>query len=203
MKNIEIKAWCRITNNKVLLNGEELQIPIKENTSWLTNIYKSLKIDYPKYFKMDKLSKSGFLASEIIMRKLNIEPLKPKPNWSIILMNNSSSLETDKEFQKTIQSPSDYFPSPSVFVYTLANIVTGEIAIRNKIMGETLFYVHQKFSAQHLYQYSLDSFSDQSIDNVLCGWVEDGDGDIDVLMFAIAESSDKNDFTIENISKLY
>ncbi len=203
MINIEIKSWCRITNTKVLLNGEELEIPLRENTSWLTNIYKSQKIDYPKYFKMDTLSKAGFLASEIIMRSLNIDPLEPKPKWSIISMNSSSSLETDKNYQQTIQDTNNYFPSPSVFVYTLANIVTGEIAIRNKIMGETLFFVHKDFSPHHLYQYSIDALSNDSIENLLCGWVEDGDNNIDVLMFALKKNTKVNNFNIENIKTIY
>jgi 3-oxoacyl-[acyl-carrier-protein] synthase-1 len=35
----------------------------------------------------------------------------------------------------------NYYPSPALFVYTLPNIVTGEIAIRHHIQGETSFYV--------------------------------------------------------------
>ena len=42
-------------------------------------------------------------------------------------------------FQETIQHADSYYPSPALFVYTLPNIVTGEIAIRNKYYGETSF----------------------------------------------------------------
>lgn len=203
MENIQIKAWCRIKDNSVLLNGEKLALNIKENTSFLTNIYRSLRMDYPKFFKMDNLSKAGFLASEIIMQSLNLDPLEAKDNWSIVCMNSSSSLETDKNYQKTIQEANNYFPSPSVFVYTLANIVTGEIAIRNKIMGETLFFVHKVFSSDYLFKYSLDALSTNSINNLLCGWVEDGNNNIDVLMFALKKNAEINNFNIENIKAVY
>lgn len=95
-------------------------------------IYKSLNINYPKFFKMDRLSKLGFLAAELLLQGQKNEI---KENMELFLSCSSSSLDSDIEFQKTIADPDNYFPSPSVFVYTLPNIVIGEIAIRHTIYG--------------------------------------------------------------------
>ena len=54
--------------------------------------------------------------------------------------NRSASIKNDTDYLATI-SDGNYYPSPALFVYTLPNIVTGEIAIRHHIQGETSFYV--------------------------------------------------------------
>src|SRR3712207_7060242 len=52
-----------------------------------------------------------------------------------------TTLFRSQAYEQTICHRAQFFPSPSVFVYTLPNIVTGEIAIRNHYHGETHFFV--------------------------------------------------------------
>lgn len=66
----------------------------------------------------------------------------------------------------------NYYPSPAVFVYTLANIVTGEIAIRNQLKGETTFYVLDKENPKLMEEIVADAFQDQATQSVLTGWVD-------------------------------
>ena len=80
--------------------------------------------------RMDTLSRAAVKASEGI----NL------PEADVILFNRDASTVTDKAFMQTIEDD-DYFPSPSLFIYTLPNIAAGEIAIRHGWQTETSFYV--------------------------------------------------------------
>lgn len=101
----------------------------------LVDLYRSEVGDYPKFFKMDPLSRLGFVASEMLLKK------SPVADYGVLLFNRSSSMADDMAFQATIQDKDNWFPSPALFVYTLPNIVTGEIAIRNHFQTETNFMV--------------------------------------------------------------
>ena len=89
---------------------------------------------------MDSLSKMAFVASERLLEGYG-ERFVPRNDVTVLFFNSSSSLAVDIDYQKTIQSNDDYYPSPSLFVYTLPNICAGEVAIRNKFCGETSFFV--------------------------------------------------------------
>jgi hypothetical protein len=178
-----IKSYCRIVPGEVLLNDEIFCQPDKkmylmkkskresfEMNDFFYTLYEYIGINYRKFFKMDALSKLGFLASEILLAGSDRE--QPKQDMGIILFNRSSSLEADGSFQKTIQNPDDFFPSPAEFVYTLPNIVTGEIAIRNKIYGETVFYVTSRFLGEEISKVINDTMYYAGLKYALAGWVE-------------------------------
>lgn len=108
------------------------------DASTLTELYRRHVGDYPKFFKMDPLARAGFIATELLLKA------SPRADYNVLLFNATSSLADDCAFQETIQNRDNWFPSPALFVYTLPNIVTGEIAIRNHFLTETNFMVHGK-----------------------------------------------------------
>lgn len=120
-----------ITTSSVLLDGQPIAV---ENTGdkLLVELYRRYAGDYPKFFKMDTLSRLGFMAAEILLQNEKVE--------AVIFANRSASIKNDTDYLATI-AEGNYYPSPSLFVYTLPNIVTGEIAIRHHIQGETAFYI--------------------------------------------------------------
>lgn len=132
--------------------------------------YKQQIGDYPKFYKMDPLCKLGFLAAEQLLAGETVDPERT----AIVIVNRSGSLADDLAYQVTIQhkTEEEYFPSPSVFVYTLSNIVTGEIAIRHGIFGETSCYILDEKDSRVIDQLILSTFHDQGIDTVIGGWVE-------------------------------
>ena len=148
-----IKSYCQIVPGWAGLNGETY-FETKQKPFVMKNffhaLYEHIGIDYRKFYKMDALSKLGFLASEILLA--GSDRNQPKPDMGIILFNKSSSLVADMNYQKTIQDKENFYPSPAEFVYTLPNIVAGEIAIRNKIYGETVFYTLRHFSEDSIYK---------------------------------------------------
>jgi len=68
---------------------------------------------------MDNLSKLGFLTAELIFKSRNIPDHIKGREFGVIIANSSSSLDTDIHYQDTISDSTSYYPSPSVFVYTL------------------------------------------------------------------------------------
>ena len=171
--NNYIRSYCKIEPGCVWLNGEvyfEYEHKPFVINDFLSALYKHMGTDYRKFYKMDVLSGLGFLASEILLAGSDRE--QPKTDTGIILFNKRSSLEADRNYQKTIQNKGDFFPSPADFVYTLPNIVTGEIAIRNKIYGETMFYVSSRFLADKTSDVVNDALYSSGMKCVLAGWTE-------------------------------
>ena len=130
----------------------------------LTNLYKEKIGDYPKYYKMDGLSRLGFVASELLLGDQH-------PACAVILFNRSSSIDADRKYLSTIAA-GNYFPSPSVFVYTFPNIVTGEIAIRHQWKNETSFYILPKRDDTLIQQMVEASLADEETKCVLTGWLD-------------------------------
>lgn len=135
-----------------------------DTKEFLSGLYQAWGLNYPKFFKMDLLSKGGILAAEKIFAAHAADE-----QTALVFANAASSLDTDRQFQQTIH-PGEFFPSPSVFVYTLPNIVMGEICIRHHIYGENTFFISPTLNAERLCRYTkilLDSGSSQ----VLGGWM--------------------------------
>ena len=164
-----------ITPKEIILNGECLTLTAT-GIDMLHEAYRQYINDYPKFFKMDGLCKLGFIASELLLSHLDEERFTPRDDRAVVLFNHSGSLEADLHYQSTISDPDNFFPSPSVFVYTLPNIVTGEIAIRNKYHGETSFYVMDQCNEQTIRQIVDTALAADGTDSVLTGWVDFVDG---------------------------
>lgn len=154
----------------------------------LDNFYRKEKLSYPKFFKMDSLSKAGFIVSELMLREAGFDIETPKKDMAILLCNRSSSSDDDLIYLQSIKDKDNYFPSPSVFVYTLPNIVAGEMAIRNKIFGETSFYVSECYSKDMMLRQVNNVLSNQSVNYVLFGWVEALKGNYEVELTIIKKS---------------
>lgn len=159
---MKILSQIKMVPGMTILDGNTI------STLPLNELYRQFVGDYPKFFKMDSLCKLGFLASDLLLGSLSAEQ---KENASIILFNKNGSLITDRNYQQTI-SDSNYFPSPALFVYTLANIITGEIAIRHKIYGETSFYILPNKDEEVMERMIKNIFLTSHPTFVLTGWVD-------------------------------
>jgi hypothetical protein len=168
-----ITSYCHLHDNKVIVNDRLIfyQENIVKFADLLKSIYKQEQIIYPKFYKMDVICKLGFVAAELVLMEKTLEGYRPEV-VGVVLSNSSSSLDTDIAHNETIKDRSSYFPSPSVFVYTLPNIVIGEICIRHKIKGENAFLISETFNGEQLFNYVDELFINLRVEACLCGWVE-------------------------------
>jgi len=183
-----IKSYCSIKNNTVTLNGEVLyQDNDSDFLSFIKSAYKTKLTKYPKFFKMDALSKLGFLAADVLLSNEGVTPEKEE-NIALVFANKASSLDTDRKHQSSIQDKDNYYPSPAVFVYTLPNICIGEISIKYKLHSENSFFIFDTFNATLFEVYANSLLIDEKANQVLCGWVEyDGDENYDAFLYLVTK----------------
>lgn len=199
-----IKNWIHITPNSLHINNSAIATE-SQGVSLITELYRTYINNYPKFFKMDTLCRLGFVASEVLLEKEEnaVARFVEREDRAIILFNQSSSLHTDQNFQQTIQNSDNYFPSPSVFVYTLPNIVTGEIAIRNKFYGETSFYVIENFNPKIIAYHTINAFQDSETNSVLAGWLNcENDENFEAFLFLIKQNNDDSQSLMNEIETI-
>jgi len=185
-QDLKIKEYCRISNNRVLLNDQLLYED--QGTDFNTFIklaYKKMDTNYPKFFKMDDLSKLGFLASDILLKPITQDSEISK-NIALVFSNSASSLKTDRKHQGSIVDKENYFPSPAVFVYTLPNICLGEISIKHRLYSENSFFIFNHFNAGYLHDYASSLIKTNKADEVLCGWINCDAEDYEAFLYLVS-----------------
>ena len=174
--SVKKKHRVHITPQGVWLDGKVFAIDKEgKQSSLLTALYKQIIGNYPKYYKMDGLCRLGFVASELLLKAERDESSfteDTNKTRAIVFFNRSSSIASDKKYLASIVEKDNYFPSPSVFVYTLPNIVTGEIAIRNGYHGETSFYILPHKNELLMQDIIETTFMDEQTTSVLTGWLD-------------------------------
>lgn len=186
-----ITSYCRIKNKEIFVNGKKVSVP-EASSSFFTEAYRHLEINYPKFHKMDNLSKLGIIATEAVLQGSDFLKRNSPEDVAIIMSNKASSLDTDRNYQLTISNKDQYLPSPAIFVYTLPNIMIGEIAIKHKVKGENAFFVTDAFDPQLLVNQAQITPSKAFI----CGWADYDNGVSDALIYLVEMPSD----SIKNIN---
>ncbi len=176
IKHIYIAHSCLFINGELVLKAEN---PIF--VKFLKEIYNFAEVKYPKYFKMDGLSKLGFLAAEVLLQNIAISGTAEKQG--IVLENRASTWLIDMQHQETINDRGNYFPSPANFVYTLPNVMTGEICIRLGFKGENAVFVNSGFDPIFVVNYIKSLFAANKADFMLGGFVDADDEYYDAFMF--------------------
>ena len=201
-----ITSYCSIKNGKVNVNGKELfsdaSLP---SVDFIKSAYKNFQLNYPKFYKMDHLSKLAFVASDLLLKSNPIMQKYAAEDVSIIVSNSASSLEIDTEHQNTISDKNNYFPSPAVFVYTLPNILIGEMAIRNSIKGENTFFIFDKFDADFMGSYNNSLLNGNKAKCCITGWVNFYENEYEAFLYTIEkEQAILNiEHNSEQLNKLY
>lgn len=153
---------------------------------FIKNASKVIGLEYPKFFKMDNLSKLAFLGAEAVFKN-NINS-EDENNIAVVFANKSSSLDTDVKFQESIADSDNFFPSPAVFVYTLPNICVGEISIRHQLKTENAFFVFDAFNIDFMSNYTNYLLASGKAEKVLCGWVEYYKNDYKAFVYLVEKS---------------
>lgn len=152
----------------VTLDGRPLPIQ-SQGAELLSEIYRKYVGDYPKYHKMDALSRLAFLATELLLSRGDVPQDSER---ATILFNRTSSVVADRCHLGSIAKSGEFYPSPSVFLGTLPNIATGEIAIRHGYTGETSLYITDFRDEALMKKVVSSSFSLGGFRSLICGFVD-------------------------------
>jgi hypothetical protein len=196
-----ISHWVRIKDGTALRDESPLPVPGKGTDSTPEAFYRSLQYAYPKFFKMDVLCKWGWLGAEALLTdggKFVYEGID-KHKVAVVLATSSGCLDIDKKYQQSIIN----IPSPALFVYTLSNIVLGEICIRHGFKGEQACFVSECFDSPELHFWVNDLLMNRGMDACLCGWVDAVNYQHDVSMFWVVKNGDGVTFSPAAMQQLY
>ena len=106
--------------------------------------------------------------AEYLLEGKTFAPLE----MGMLLANAASSLHTDIRHQQLIDREGDQAASPAVFVYTLPNVVSGEICIRHKIQGENTFFITEAYQPEKLERYARIVMQKGKLNYCIIGWCE-------------------------------
>ena len=103
--------------------------------TYVKGLFASVSEPYMKFSKMDDYCKLGTTAVQLLLN--NVGGLSQYDPYEIALIVNTDTgcIESDLAHLDNITAD-EYASSPAIFVYTLPNVVAGEICIKNKFKGE-------------------------------------------------------------------
>jgi hypothetical protein len=171
--------YVRINGGNLVRNGQALAATGSNNP---VDMYHALHGNYPKFFKMDRLCKWAWLAAEVLLKDESGAWLYDgldKRNIAVVLATKDGCLEVDHRYQETMES----IPSPALFVYTLPNIMLGEICIRHGFTGEQLCEVQEAFDLTALLPWVHDLAEHRGVTHCLFGWADAVGDNHEVTMY--------------------
>ena len=123
-----------ITPESLRMDGAD--VPVEANGAALVSeLYKKYLSDGSRFFKMDLFSRLAYVGTGLLAKDA-LEGIAPE-EIAILLFTVNGSVLADRKHLSTYTHTDEYYPSPSVFINTLPNVVLGEIAMKNTIKGET------------------------------------------------------------------
>lgn len=139
--------------------------------------YRALADPNMKFSKMDDLCKLAYVAScELLAGR---RPDCPAERIGVVLANRNASLDSDMRHQAVIDADDGSGASPAVFVYTLPNIMLGQIAIKHGLKGESTFFAFPDKSCNFIRKYAEGLIAQGRMDAVVWGWCELCGGEYD------------------------
>lgn len=176
-------------SNGAFLNGQKRFDVDFSDRQHLKATYEKLGFDYPKFHKMDVLSKLLILTEELLHDSIPMEG-NLEDEMALIMANRSSSAVVDQKFIESYTQQNN--PSPSLFVYTLPNIAIGELSIRRKWYGENSFFIAEQFEANFFIRQCEGAFRNGN-QLTLCAWIEaDMLGNEECFLFLVTHSEGGN-----------
>ncbi len=189
--------YAAIRNNRLISDNPTMVFSADNAATFLEEAYRFLQLNYPKFYKMDSLCKTGLLASEALLAQSDLLKKYAPGEVGIILSTRHSSLDTDLKYAESMKTAS----SPSLFVYTLPNVVAGEISIRKGLQGETCCFIEDDFNATLHADYVDQLLALGDVKCCLSGWVDFFQNKAEAF-FYLAEYSDSEKYPLHQSSIL-
>lgn len=197
-----ITSYAHIRNRSLIRAGGMICRDLRGTLDdFLDTAFGVLEVNYPKFHKMDPCSKLGFLGTEILLKDINL--MNDYEPWQValVLSNAHGSLDTDIRYYQSTKT----IASPAQFVYTLPNIVAGEICIRNGFKGENAFFVTPAFDFQQIHRYVEAVLSSGRTKACIAGWIDVMGSHHDVFLYLAEKKQRGNalEHSAVQLQKLY
>ena len=158
-----------VESSSILLNDKEVYSSEFDGfQDFIRSAFKTVCAPNMKFYKMDSLSKLGYVASEILLDGIEYG----EEDCGLILSGVYGSLDTDIRHQQIIDTETDASASPAVFVYMLPNVVEGEISIRHHIKGENTWFWSDDRTLSDVREYAALSMSAQDMKYCIVGHID-------------------------------
>lgn len=173
---------------------------VNNDADFLSAAYDYFRFSYPKFYKMDNLCKTGFIAVELLLKNRVLAEEFKAEEVGVFLSGANSSLDADMRYQASV----DTAPSPALFVYTLPNVLIGELCIRHHIKGEAACFVFDIFDSVFQTRYVNSLFETGKVKCAVSGWADYFQGRAEAF-FYLAETGKPTlpEHNSTNINKLY
>lgn len=197
---LSINSWIHLSN-EAKKDGLPFLAGEYDTVKQPQDLYRKLSYNYMKFFKMDILCKWAWLGAEVLLTsdERHLYEGINKSKVGVVLMTSSGCIDVDKKYQESRKE----IPSPALFVYTLPNIMLGEICIRHGFKGEQLCLVSEEFDAEEIEFWVNDLLEYKGMEACLCGWADAYDDHKDICLFWVTKSNNGRVFTKENLTALY
>lgn len=167
--NADVLRTVLVESSRILLNDKEVYSSESGDfQDFIRSAFKTVCAPNMKFYKMDSLSKLGYVASEVLLDGIEYG----EEDCGLILSGVYGSLDTDIRHQQIIDTETDASASPAVFVYTLPNVVEGEISIRHHIKGENTWFWSDDSTLSDVREYAALSMSAQDMKYCIVGHID-------------------------------
>lgn len=192
MSKYSIQHKVKIEPGKLLLDDVVLARYDPDFRTGSKALHKEYCPDYAKFHKMDNLSRLGFLTAEVLLQHAGEKEQWEMDKFALLLTTAEATTPTDLKYFETVKQ----IPSPSLFVYTLPNIMMGEIAIRHGIKGENLLLVVPEFDLKSFWTQTETLLEGTNTKWMLGGWVNfQNDMQYESLLYLVAQNRNNSKFT--------
>lgn len=168
---MKVVSEIEISAGKVVVNGAEVFRSGEESgPAFFKEAYLSMNDSYPKFYKMDEVSKLYFLGVEFLLKNSSWTR-DNGAHTTLVAGTTTGCLTTDNAHIASIYGNGDAKPSPALFVYTLPNIMLGEVCIRHGITGENTCFIIPTNDTSLLDDYARILLSENNNDFCIKGYV--------------------------------
>lgn len=163
LRTVLVESGRILQDDKVVFTSQS-----DDFQDFIRSAFKTVCAPNMKFYKMDSLSKLGYVASEVLLDGIEYG----EEDCGLILSGVYGSLDTDIRHQQIIDTETDASASPAVFVYTLPNVVEGEISIRHHIKGENTWFWSDDRTLSDVREYAALSMSAQDMKYCIVGHID-------------------------------